>query len=89
MIENRHVVRFDVNKRGVATTAGVQVGDSEEHLKQVYGSGLKVEPNHYTDGHYLTIQHGNCGVRFETDEGKVTTFYAGTSEAVHYIEGCQ
>jgi hypothetical protein len=89
MIENRHVVRVDVDKSGVTTTAGVQVGDSEEHVKQVYGSPLKVEPNHYTDGHYLTVQRGNYGVRFETDEGKVSTFYAGTSEAIQYIEGCQ
>jgi hypothetical protein len=89
MIENRRLVRVDVDEGGVATTEGVQVGDSEEHVKQVYGSRLKVEPHHYTDGHYLTVQRGNYGVRFETEGGKVSTFYAGTLEAIQYVEGCQ
>jgi hypothetical protein len=89
MIENRRLVRIDVDKTGVPTTEGVQVGDSEEHVKQVYGSRLKVEPHHYTDGHYLTLRNGDHGIRFETDEGKVSTFYAGTFEAIQYVEGCQ
>jgi hypothetical protein len=88
MIENGHLVRVDVDKSGIATTEGVQVGDSEEHVKQVYGSRLKIEPHVYTNGHYLTIRNGNYGVRFETDLGKVSTFYAGTFEAVRYVEGC-
>lgn len=69
MIENKHPVRVDVDKRGIATTDGGQVGDSEEQVKQVYGPRLKIEPHHYTDGHYLTVQNGNYGVRFETDKG--------------------
>lgn len=73
----------------MATSEGVQVGDSEEHVKQVYGSGLKVEPHHYTDGHYLTLRSGNYGIRFETEKRKVSTFYAGTFEAIQYVEGCQ
>lgn len=89
MIENKRLVRLDVDKSGVATTKGVQVGDSEEHVKQVYGPRLKVEPHHYTDGHYLTLRSGDYGIRFETDQGKVSTFYAGTFEAIQYIEGCQ
>ena len=89
MIENRRLVRVDVDKSGMATSEGVQVGDSEEHVKQVYGPRLKVEPQHYAEGHYLTLRNGNYGIRFETDEGKVSRFYAGTFEAVQYIEGCQ
>jgi len=89
MIENRRLVRLDVDKSGVATTEGVQVGDSEERVKQVYGPRFKVEPHHYTDGHYLTLRSGEYGIRFETDQGKVSTFYAGTFEAIQYIEGCQ
>lgn len=91
MIENGHLVRVDVDKAGVATDEGVQVGDSEERAKQVYGSRLKVEPHHYTDGHYLTVrsQSGGYGIRFETEKGKIETFYAGTFEAIQYVEGCQ
>ena len=83
------LVRVDVDKSGVATSEGVQVGDSEEHVKQVYGSRLKAEPHHYTEGHYLTIRNGDYGIRFETDEGKISTFYAGKIEAIQYVEGCQ
>jgi hypothetical protein len=89
MIEDKHLVRVDVDKSGVATTEGIQVGDSEEHVKHVYGSRLQVEPNHYTDGHYLTLRSGKYGIRFETEDGKVSTFYAGTFEAIQYVEGCQ
>jgi hypothetical protein len=89
MIEDKHLVRVDVDKRGVGTSKGVQVGDSEEHVKQVYGSGLQVEPHHYTDGRYLTLRSGSYGIRFETEDGKVSTFYAGTFEAIQYAEGCQ
>jgi hypothetical protein len=91
MIENGHFVRIDVDKAGVATAEGVQVGDSEEHAKQVYGSQLKIAPHHYTDGHYLTLrsQSGGNGIRFETEKGKIETFYAGTFEAIQYVEGCQ
>jgi hypothetical protein len=28
------------------------------------------------------------GIRFATDHGKVTNFYAGTAQAIQYIEGC-
>lgn len=89
MIENRRLVRFDVDGSGIATKDGVQAGDSEERVKQVYGSRLKIEPHHYTDGHYLTVRDGNYGIRFETDGGKVTTFYAGRFGAIQYVEGCQ
>jgi bacillopeptidase F (M6 metalloprotease family) len=91
MIENGHLVRIDVDKAGVATAEGVQVGDSEEHAKQVYGAQLKIEPHHYTDGHYLTVgsKSAGYGIRFETENGKIETFYAGTFEAIQYVEGCQ
>jgi hypothetical protein len=39
--------------------------------------------------HYLTIRSDDrhYGVRFETDQGKITMFYAGTYEAIQYVEG--
>lgn len=91
MIESGHLVRIDVDKVGIPTTEGVQVGDSEERAKQVYGSRMRVEPHHYTNGHYLTVRSldGKSGIRFETENGKVETFYAGTFEAIQYVEGCQ
>ncbi len=91
MIENSRVARVDVESPGVFTSTGIEVGDSEAHTKQVYGSGLKVEPRQYTDGHYLTARSsdGHYGIRFETDQGKITMFYAGRYKAIQYVEGCE
>jgi hypothetical protein len=93
MIVNGHLARIDVYGTGVPTTNGIQVGDPEERAKQVYGSRLTVKPHAYTgpEGHYLTIRSadGHYGIRFETDNGKITIFYAGRFDAIQYIEGCE
>jgi hypothetical protein len=92
MIEDGRMVRVDVDSAGIPTTQGVQVGDSEEQALQVYGPKLKVSESQYDpEGHYLTIQseRGRNGIRFETEKGKIKTYYAGRFEAVQYVEGCQ
>ena len=92
MIEDGKLVRIDVDAPGVATSSGIQVGDSEAHAWQIYGAKLKVTEHKYVDtGHYLTVRSadGRYGVRFETDKGKVTSFYAGKYDAIQYVEGCE
>jgi hypothetical protein len=92
MIEDRHVVRVDVDGAGIPTTQGVQVRDSEEHALHVYGPKLNVSESQYdSGGHYLTIrsEDGRNGIRFETEKGKIQTYYAGRFEAIQYVEGCQ
>jgi hypothetical protein len=91
MIENGRLSRANVDGPGISTTEGVQVGDSEEHARRVYGARLKVEPHKYIDdGHYLTVRSsdGLYGIRFETEKGKIQRFYAGRFKAVQYVEGC-
>jgi hypothetical protein len=91
MIENGRFARVDTDAPGIHTIEGVQVGDAESKVLRVYGAGVKVEPHKYNDdGHYLTIRSrdGRYGMRFETDKGKITTFYGGRFEAVQYVEGC-
>lgn len=90
MIDGR-LARIDVKSPGIQTSTGIQVGDSEERVQQVYGSRMKLSPHKYIDtGHYLTVRSadGHLGVRFETENGKLLTFYAGTYEAIQYVEGC-
>ena len=92
MIIDGHVVRVDVGAPGVKTSAGIQVGDSEAHVRGAYGAKMKVTPHTYIDnGHYLTVRSddGRYGVRFETENGKVVGFYAGTYKAIQYVEGCE
>jgi hypothetical protein len=93
MVLDGRLARIDVDGPGISTTAGVHVGDSETHALRVYGSKLKVEPSKYTgpEGHYLTLRstNGRFGTRFETDNGKITQFYAGRFDAVQLVEGCE
>ena len=92
MIEDNHLARVDVNKRGIPPEKGIQVGDSEKHALQVYGADGKVVEHKYNpDGHYLTVRskEGRYGMRFETDKRKIQEFYGGTLEAIQYVEGCQ
>ena len=93
MIEEGHVTRVDVNRPGISTAEGIKVGDFEARAMRVYGNKLKIEPHYYTapEGHYLTVLSDNqrYGIRFETDEGKIVSFYAGQRQAITYVEGCQ
>lgn len=90
---NGRVARIDVENDSVATDKGVRVGDTEDRVKQLYGSGVIVEPHKYIDGHYLEIRSGSDsatakGIVFETDGKKVTTFRSGYWEPVRWVEGC-
>ena len=92
MIEDGKLTRIDVDAPGIKTATGIEVGDSATRPRQVYGSKLKVTEHKYIDtGHYLTDRSsdGRYGIRFEEDKGKITTFYAGTYEAIQYVEGCE
>jgi hypothetical protein len=92
MIIDGHVARVEVAGPGVKTSTGIQVGDSEAQVRNVYGPKVKVIAHQYIDtGHYLTVRSadGRYGVRFETDKGKVTLFYAGKYDAIQYVEGCE
>ena len=87
-------VSFDrnVTARGIATTDGIQVGDLEAAVRTKFGSSVKIEPHKYIDdGHYLTIRSSDrkYGIRFETEKGKITSFYAGLFSAIQYVEGCE
>jgi hypothetical protein len=93
MIIRGRVARIDVHGKGVRTSAGIQVGDSEAGALKAYGRAMKVEPHAYIpdEGHYLTVRSkdGRYGIRFETDKGKINMFYAGRADAIQYIEGCE
>jgi hypothetical protein len=91
MLLDRRLSRVDVDAPGIFTTEGIQVGDPEAKALRIYGPRLKVEPHHYIDdGHYLTVRSrdGRFGVRFETEKGKITSFYGGLFESIQLVEGC-
>lgn len=92
MILDGRVARVDIDNTSTRTAEGIHNGDSEARAVQVYGKRLKIEPNHYDpeNGHYLTLRSPNrkYGIRFESDDGKITRYYAGTANAIAFVEGC-
>lgn len=92
MILDGLVARVDVDDTSTHTAEGIHNGDSEAHALRVYGKRLEVEPHHYApeNGHYLTLFSNDRkrGIRFETEDGKITRYYAGTTRAIALVEGC-
>jgi hypothetical protein len=92
MILDGRVARVDVDDSVTRTAEGVHNGDSEARALQVYGKRLKIEPHAYLpqNGHYLTLLSPDrkYGIRFETEDGTITRYYAGTIQAISFIEGC-
>lgn len=91
MVSNDVVVRVEVNAPGIQTRSGAAVGDPEERLKELFPQA-EVTPHKYVapEGNYLTVWSASheAAVRFETYQGKVTSFYAGRVPEVEYVEGC-
>jgi len=93
MILHGRIGRVDVVKSSMATAEGAHIGDSEAQIQKLYGANLRSEPSHYdgdAGGRFLTYRRPDraYAIRFETWEGKVTSFYAGTIEAISLVEGC-
>jgi hypothetical protein len=87
------VARMSVSQAGFRTASGAGVGDTEDRIKQLYPGRITVGPHPYVSGHYLTYRPADpadrgYGMIFETDGKKVTSFRAGTEEAIALIEGC-
>jgi hypothetical protein len=91
MIDQGRIARIEVDSAGVATAQGVQVGDTEERIQQLYSGRVKVTPHKYEEGHYLTVNavgDSSLAIVFETSKGRVTRYRAGRRPAVEYVEGC-
>lgn len=93
MIEKGRLTRVDISDHDVQSAKGIRIGDSEAHTMAVYGHKLDIEPNAYTgpEDHVLTYSTADKkhGIRFIIDNGKVRIIYAGSSDSISYIEGCE
>jgi len=90
MVNDGTIARFDVFERGIATDRGARVGDSEARIKSLYKGMYEVSKHPYVDGHYIVVdmKGGKFSIIFETDGKRVTSFRAGRSPEIGYIEGC-
>lgn len=91
MVNDGTIARFDVFERDIATDRGAKVGDSEARIKRLYKGTYKISRHKYVDGgHYISIgmKGGKHFIIFETDGKRVTSFRAGRSPEIEYVEGC-
>ena len=91
MLSKGTLVRVDVLSGRVQSDLGARIGDTEDQIKLLYGSSLKITPHKYTDGHYMTVLSTSDSTRrivFETDGSKVIRFRSGKTPEVEYVEGC-
>ena len=87
------VVRVDVMKGRTATAKGIRIGDSIAKIRKAYPKRVEVAPHQYIplpDGKYISVKspNGKSAIRFETDKGRVITYYAGRFPEVEYVEHC-
>jgi hypothetical protein len=87
--------RVDVHSGRWRTFSGIGIGASEERVRRVHGKRLIVEPHHYGGPvwKYMIVRpeqarYKGLELLYETDGSRVTSFRAGTAEAVALVEGC-
>ena len=93
MVVKGKVARIDVDTGSVTTEDGAKIGDTEDHIKSIYGDEVKVEPHKYIEGgHYMTVAGDSASAGkalvFETDGKRVTMFRGGRLPEVKWVEGC-
>jgi hypothetical protein len=92
MVTQGRISRIDVSAPGIYTVDAIQVGDTEERVKSIYGEKLLIEPHPFlaSEGNYLTLMNGkgSLAIRFETYQGLVTAIYTGKLPEIDYAEGC-
>jgi len=93
MVVKGKIARIDVDTGSVTTEDGAKIGDTEDHIKSIYGDEVKVEPHKYIEGgHYMTVAGDSASAGkalvFETDGKRVTMFRGGRIPEVKWVEGC-
>jgi hypothetical protein len=83
------LARVDAERGTWRTSEGIQIGDSEQEIRERYPR-LRTEPHPYVrDGQYLIVRGPNRRVVFETNgDDEVTSFRGGRVPPVMFIEGC-
>lgn len=101
MVQDNKIVRVDVvaikddagarRAPPVTSDEGITIDTPEQRVIKKYGSRAQISPHKYVEkALYLEIASldGKSGILFETIDGKVETFRAGTIDAIRLVEGC-
>jgi hypothetical protein len=83
------LARVDAYRGRWRTSKGIQIGDTEQEIRERYPR-LRTERHPYDpDGQYLIVRGPHRRVVFETNgDDEVTSFRGGRVPPVMYIEGC-
>jgi hypothetical protein len=89
MTTRGRLARVDAYRGTWRTSVGIQRGDTEAQVRELYPR-LRTRPHPYDpDGQYLIVPGPNRRVVFETDgDNEVTSFRGGRVPEIMYIEGC-
>ena len=89
MTTRGRLARVDAYRGTWRTSVGIQRGDTEAEVRELYPR-LRTRPHPYDpDGQYLIVPGPNRRVVFETDgNDEVTSFRGGRVPEIMYIEGC-
>lgn len=90
MFINDTLRRVDVTEPASRTEDGIAVGDTAQSVRDRYPD-LTSAPQAYVDNEFTlthVVAHGALAFRFDTQEGKIKTIFAGAPAHVAYIEGC-
>lgn len=89
MTTRGRLARVGIYRGTWRTILGVQIGDTEAEVRELYPR-LRTRPHPYDpDGQYLIVPGPNRRVVFETDgNDEVTSFRGGRMPEIMYIEGC-
>ena len=89
MTTRGRLARVGIYRGRWRSVVGIQIGDSEAEVRELYPR-LRTRPHPYDpDGQYLIVPGPNRRVVFETDgNDEVTSFRGGRMPEIMYIEGC-
>lgn len=95
MVTGGTIARVDIGPDSdVVTLSGVGIGDTEQHIFDLFPYQIHSRPHPYGQGQYLEFvprdgADQNHRVIFETSAaGRVMAYRAGQLPEVNYIEGC-
>jgi hypothetical protein len=93
MFEDSVLVRIDVTAPGIATSEGLQVGNSRARADSLYGAVATRRPHKYEAGEYLIVRQLAPAdtlqrLVIEVVGGSVKRFRVGRFPQVEYVEGC-
>jgi len=94
MVVGDTIVGLIVDRASVRTASGAGIGDTEDHLRALYGRHIQIRPHpRWPHGHYLVYLPSDSADRrftiiFETDGAHVLSFRAGLRGVVDSIDEC-